>query len=781
MNKLRVVTMAVLLLVLCLAGAESLEARENYRSFYYRPEVRSMPIQQIKASGETCVQCHERVTPRVTDEHKSGVHYKVGVNCESCHGTNHSAMMIVTGKKVCIKCHQDQTKEMLASKHANSWQNAWRNARYEVLPKSMRQQGCARCHDISYGMYEVKDVRCDYCHTSHEFSLKQARSPLSCYTCHMGPDHPQAEAYEASQHGKLFTGKLGKTEKAAPTCITCHQSDNSHNVSKNIGLGGVSNGGILDSWGWFKDSEGKPIMKRSVFTAAQLQKAREGAVLTCSKCHERDFSIDSLEKADGVKELTERQLAAGQTLVIELNNAGLLYPAPETRPANPVEGNKLVLGGHQLYNDISKAEAIYFKMFKFAGSGGWKSAYHQDFSGADTNGTEKLKVLSGQLKDEAEVLRFLGTNTPVIEFNKSEPNSDYKIIILSGAAGLLLGGLLAFVLFIFKKTGKGIYKGTFLMMIFIIGGFIVMPGNAFAWDKGEQKQCVSCHEVQVKSLRLGKHSGLQCLDCHVKGVEVAQANNPDTCGKCHSGVKGYQLETYLSSPHGIKYRIDGLGQWIPTCATCHMSNANHSPAVRKPGEAWLDSKIGKVCLTCHITDQMQNFWSDIDDIYKSADSTTAQLRQVGLDLIEKGVIIPRDGKRRDIAGQKAVWGTETGWELINQEELPEREQEMVRKLIGQLVAKTLEGIGEASVKTKIGAAHVNPDYTHWYGNAYLNLNLAEVKGTARELEMFAYKAGFRGRTDQNNVMQILLPGALTSIAGFYITGRLLRRNRDSMK
>ncbi|HWI54968.1 MAG TPA: multiheme c-type cytochrome [Desulfobacteria bacterium] len=777
MNKLRAVTVAVSLLVLFLAGAGSAEPRENYRSFYYRPEARSMPIQQIQSSGETCMECHERVTPRVTAEHKSGVHFKVGVSCESCHGTDHSAMMVVTGKKVCSKCHQTETKEMLSSKHANSWQNSWRSARFEVLPKSMRQQGCARCHDISYGMYEVKDVRCDYCHTSHQFSLEQARNPLSCYTCHMGPDHPQAEAYSASKHGQVFSGTQGKDNTDVPTCITCHQSNKSHNVSQNISIGGAANGGILDSWGWFKDSEGKPLMKRTVLTAAQFQKAREEADRVCSKCHERGFGMESLGKADVVKELTERQLAASRALVIELDSAGLLYPDPGTRPANPVEGNKLVLGGNQLYTDISKAEAIYFKLFKFAGSGGWKSAYHQEFSGADIN-TENLKSLAGELKDEAEVLRLLGTDAPVIALKSPEPDSKNKIkLILAGITGLLFGGLLAFVLPTFKKNGRGFFKGTFLVIL-IIGGLAVMPGSASAWDKGQHKQCASCHRMQAESLRSGKHSGLQCLDCHVSGAGVSQVKQPAACGKCHSGANGYQLETYLSSPHGVKYRINGLGQWAPTCATCHMSRGDHNPMVRQPGEAWPDSKIGKVCLSCHITDEMQKFGSDIDDIYKSADSATAGLRQAGLDLIEKGVLIPQNGNRRDIEGVKARWGIETSWELVNQDQLSQREQEMTQKLVAQLVAKTLEGTREASVKMKIGAAHVNPDYTHWYGNAYLNLNLAEVRGTARELEMFAYKTGFRGRQNQSSLMQFLLVGLLTAVVGFYISAGFLRKGRE---
>ena len=42
---------------------------------------------------------------------------------------------------------------------------------------------------------------CDSCHTRHTFSVKEAREPEACATCHMGFDHPQWEMYSTSKHG----------------------------------------------------------------------------------------------------------------------------------------------------------------------------------------------------------------------------------------------------------------------------------------------------------------------------------------------------------------------------------------------------------------------------------------------------------------------------------------------------------------------------------------------------------------------------------------------------
>ncbi len=77
---------------------------------------------------------------------------------------------------------------------------------------------------------------CSACHSRHDFSLAQARSPETCSRCHLGPDHPQKEVYEESKHNIAYrshldvmnmnskTWVLGRDYAAAPTCATCHVS-----------------------------------------------------------------------------------------------------------------------------------------------------------------------------------------------------------------------------------------------------------------------------------------------------------------------------------------------------------------------------------------------------------------------------------------------------------------------------------------------------------------------------------------------------------------------------
>ena len=82
---------------------------------------------------------------------------------------------------------------------------------------------------------------CSACHSRHDFSPRRARQPENCGKCHLGPDHPQKEIYEASKHGAAFRDLkadmnldaddwvLGEDYAAAPTCATCHMSGHLRN------------------------------------------------------------------------------------------------------------------------------------------------------------------------------------------------------------------------------------------------------------------------------------------------------------------------------------------------------------------------------------------------------------------------------------------------------------------------------------------------------------------------------------------------------------------------
>lgn len=132
---------------------------------------------------------------------------------------------------------------------------------------------------------------------------------------------------------------------------------------------------------------------------------------------------------------------------------------------------------------------------------------------------------------------------------------------------------------------------------------LVTPGFPHGNSAAAVNGCWQCHGSAVKVLDDGSldpatwpNTGIgrvnpdgsegSCSACHQRHeFSVAQARNPENCGKCHMGPDHPQLEVYNESKHGINFRanIDNMNlessKWVvgedyssaPTCATCHMS------------------------------------------------------------------------------------------------------------------------------------------------------------------------------------------------------------------
>jgi len=127
--------------------------------------------------------------------------------------------------------------------------------------------------------------------------------------------------------------------------------------------------------------------------------------------------------------------------------------------------------------------------------------------------------------------------------------------------------------------------------------------------------CWQCHGTEVKVDPDGKldpatwpNTGIgrlnpdgsegSCSACHQRHeFSVAQARQPENCGKCHLGPDHPQTEIYNESKHGINYRANRekmnleSSKWIvgedysaaPTCATCHMSATKDMPVTHNVG------------------------------------------------------------------------------------------------------------------------------------------------------------------------------------------------------
>ena len=251
--------------------------------------------------------------------------------------------------------------------------------------------------------------------------------------------------------------------------------------------------------------------------------------------------------------------------------------------------------------------------------------------------------------------------------------------------------------------------------------------------------CWQCHGSEVKVLAGGKldpatwpNTGIgrinpdgsegSCSACHSRhAFSVAQARQPENCGKCHMGPDHPQLEIYNESKHGIAFHANKdkmnleSAKWIPgedysaapTCATCHMSETrdqpvthdvgmriswNNRPAVSiRPEES--DAKMGlpganvpwqvrrenmkDVCSACHNDNWVDNFYIQYDSLVELYNEKFAK---PGLELYALAKPLMRPVKFANKID--FIW-----FEIWHHE----------------------------GRRARHGAAMMGPDYTHWHG------------------------------------------------------------------
>jgi len=239
--------------------------------------------------------------------------------------------------------------------------------------------------------------------------------------------------------------------------------------------------------------------------------------------------------------------------------------------------------------------------------------------------------------------------------------------------------------------------------------------------------CEGCHNIGKPQ---PDGSVGECQQCHLRHeFSLEQARKPETCNACHIGPDHPQWEIYQESPHGIAYMTGGHAwHWdaepgtlsvsdfpAPTCATCHISgfgtaSTTHdvgdrltwflfaSVSERRPG--WQDNAVRMqgVCLECHNS-------TFVDDFYADADRATEQVNQWVLESRE--VVAPLQ---------------EAGL--------------MTAEPFDQPIDYTYFELWHHWGRTaKFGAWMQGPDYTQWHGAYELLSDMAELREmTAKMLE-----------------------------------------------
>lgn len=314
--------------------------------------------------AQQCIECHKKLQPNIVSDWENSKHSKNNVSCDTCHGDKHKSAHDVANVKsqtpdVCASCHELQVQQFKTGKHAYAWAAQWAmpTAHWQPMTLMEGKKGCGGCHRIGLKSdEEIKGLKeigggfgiasCDVCHTRHTFSVKEAKQPQACQTCHMGFDHPQWEMYSSSKHGVRFLLKQNgilPESVAAPTCQMCHMQDGNHAVRTAWGFLAVrlpmpedkewasDRTTILQGLGVL-DPNGNPTARLAIVKSADVvrltqedwQHERDRMINVCTKCHSSRFAKAELEKGDQMIREADRLMAKALRIVTDLYKDGIL-------------------------------------------------------------------------------------------------------------------------------------------------------------------------------------------------------------------------------------------------------------------------------------------------------------------------------------------------------------------------------------------------------------------------------------------------------------------------
>jgi len=386
---------------------------------------------------QECQECHKEVTPQIVSDWQLSKHSQNEIDCSVCHGDLHKDPYDVNNVQIptpdtCADCHDEKVAQFKNGKHAFAWaaMKAMPTAHMQPMALMEGMKGCGGCHKIGLKTEdEIKKLKeegtgfgvasCDACHTRHIFSVKEARQPQACQTCHMGFDHPHWEMYSGSKHGVRYLLKQNGTlpdTVAAPTCQTCHMQKGDHAVMTGWGFLAVrlpmpedrkwteDRVVLLKALGVL-DPEGNPTPRLDVVKAAKVarlsqedwEKERKKMLAVCNECHSLNFAEAELKKGDDMIRETDALMAEAVLIVAGLYEDGLLekpdsyaYPFPD------------LLTFHDAPTPI---EQELFVMFLEHRMRAFQGTFHANPDYSLWYGWSAMQMSLGRIKEMAAVLR----------------------------------------------------------------------------------------------------------------------------------------------------------------------------------------------------------------------------------------------------------------------------------------------------------------------------------------------------------------------------------------
>jgi len=361
------------------------------------------------------------------EQHLEGKMAEAGLDCSTCHGSEHQRMDDAQLAKMptaetCASCHETQADQFKAGKHNLAWIAASAMPMWTHQPRAVvgeGYKGCSNCHKIGVkseaemAEYRYGNVQCDSCHTRHSFKKSEAQDPRACQTCHMGFDHPQWEMWLTSKHGTIWQIE-GTESTRAPKCQTCHMPEGDHRVMTAWGFLALrlpeddedwlnDRVTILQALGVL-DEEGNPTPRLDLvkagkvarLTKEEFQAEREKMIAICSNCHGSSYATAQLEAGDMVIREVDKIFAEAIREVQSLYEEGILE-----KPTNWTFAPDLL----QFYEAKSSIEQDLYLMFLEYRMRAFQGAFHMNPDYMHWYGWAPMKETLQRIKDEAERLR----------------------------------------------------------------------------------------------------------------------------------------------------------------------------------------------------------------------------------------------------------------------------------------------------------------------------------------------------------------------------------------
>ena len=366
--------------------------------------VRWTRFQAELRTESSCVGCHAVLQPTLVAETRHGGHAEADVRCEDCHGTDHEQIIGVRGAvsaaACAAACHTDVYASFQKSKHSQP-----KVGLKADLLKHMPDEvgGCTftrGCHAVRQPYEDGSSGKCSVCHPSHSFDLAVSRDPAVCVTCHSGSNNTEVTEYEKSIHGVLY--RVGGEKVGGPTCVTCHMPDGRHDDGFNLTDVQLRVGEA-------------PLRFVHTMSPEAFEEKRHQMVAVCKPCHGVSLVRKALREADEFRKKGAYTLELAAHIIHDLYEEGILDPMPADRRQNPIAGPDLYLGPNQLFDsEMSAAERIFYRMYMFTYSAGWRRAFHNLPALVMWHENEMMKEDLIMLKAEAAKLRALARSGGIV-------------------------------------------------------------------------------------------------------------------------------------------------------------------------------------------------------------------------------------------------------------------------------------------------------------------------------------------------------------------------------